>query len=277
MDRVAVFVDAGYLYAGGARSVSGVDGTRRPDTSLDIPLVLSYLKTKAKALSQVELLRIYWYDAAPSGRLTTDHLILASSDYVKLRLGVLNRFGEQKGVDGKIITDISGLSRIRVISDAVLLGGDEDLRIGVELAQEYGTVVHLLTIEGASGSATLRQESDTVTEVPRSDVLSFLTVKPATPTQLATPVPPASSQASPAPINPTSSVTPTIEVQVRLYLDALRDEERVSLKAALQTGTGVPSEHDGRLLAQTRAVLNRPLDAKEKIQVRKTLKAILGV
>ena len=99
MDRVAVFVDAGYLYAGGAKSVSGNDGTKRHDVELNIPIVIPYLIKQAEAISQQKLLRIYWYDAAPSGRLTTDHQILASTDNVKLRLGVINGFGQQKGVD----------------------------------------------------------------------------------------------------------------------------------------------------------------------------------
>lgn len=178
MDRVAVFVDAGYLYAGGAKSVTGIDGTKRHDITLAISVVVPFLIAKAEAISQQKLLRIYWYDAAPSSRLTTDHQILASSDNVKLRLGVINGFGQQKGVDGKIITDLTELSRNRAFADAVLLGGDEDLRIGVELAQEYGTRVHLLTIEGSTSSPTLRQESDTVTIIARIDIQTFLTVKP---------------------------------------------------------------------------------------------------
>jgi uncharacterized LabA/DUF88 family protein len=107
MERVAVFVDAGYLYAGGAKSITGVDGTKRHDINLNIPVVLPYLIAKAESISQQKLLRIYWYDAAPSSRLTTDHQILASSDNVKLRLGAINGFGQQKGVDGKIITDLA--------------------------------------------------------------------------------------------------------------------------------------------------------------------------
>jgi uncharacterized LabA/DUF88 family protein len=178
MDRVAVFVDAGYLYAGGAKSITGADGTKRHEIALDIGKVLRYLISKAETISEQKLLRIYWYDAAPtSGRLTTDHQILASSDHVKLRLGVLNGYGQQKGVDGKVITDLTELSRNRAFADAVLLGGDEDLRIGVELAQKYGTRVHLLTIEGSSPSPTLKQECDTSAVLPSADISDFLTVR----------------------------------------------------------------------------------------------------
>ncbi len=179
MNRVAVFIDAGYLYAGGAKSVTGVDGTKRHEIKLDIGRALDFLISKAEAISQLKLLRIYWYDAAPaSGRLTTDHQILASSDHVKLRMGVLNGYGQQKGVDGKVITDLAELSRNRAFADAVLLGGDEDLRIGVELAQEYGARVHLLTIEGSNPSPTLRQECDTSSVLTNGDICNFLTVQP---------------------------------------------------------------------------------------------------
>ena len=206
MDRVAVFVDAGYLYAGGAKSVTGADGTKRHDITLDIASVIPYLISKAEAISQQKLLRIYWYDAAPSSRLTTDHQILASTDNVKLRLGIINGFGQQKGVDGKIITDITELSRNRACADAVLLGGDEDLRIGVELAQGYGTRVHLLTIEGSSSSPTLRQESDTMTVLARADIQTFISVRPATPPVFGLSL--AASAAASATTPPTASIPP---------------------------------------------------------------------
>jgi len=307
MDRVAVFVDAGCLYAGGAKSVTGIDGTKRHDITLDIAVVVPYLIAKAEAISQQKLLRIYWYDAAPSSRLTTDHQILASTDNVKLRLGVINGFGQQKGVDGKIITDLTELSRNRAFADAVLLGGDEDLRIGVELAQEYGTRVHLLTIEGASSSPTLRQESDTITVLARTDIQTFITVRvvatpaagpsllasaalPATsvaPTNQATqPVAqPVSTAANTAPASPmnTTSTTPaadfnaTAQAEITAYLAALSPTEQVSLTAALKTGAGVPAEHDGRLLARTRKALGRPLDQPEKAKLRRVLKKELGL
>jgi uncharacterized LabA/DUF88 family protein len=306
MDRVAVFVDAGYLYAGGAKSVTGMDGTKRHDITLAISVVVPFLIAKAEAISHQKLLRIYWYDAAPSSRLTTDHQILASSDNVKLRLGVINGFGQQKGVDGKIITDLTELSRNRAFADAVLLGGDEDLRIGVELAQEYGTRVHLLTIEGSTSSPTLRQESDTVTTIARTDIQTFLTVKPvATPatspavaplataspvivpstgsgtTAATSPTPPMVGQAS-ATAQPASSVSPgsfatVADAEIKVYLAGLSATERVSLVAALKTGAGVPVEHDGRLLARTRAALGRPLDQPEKAKLRRALKKELGV
>lgn len=101
MSRVAVFVDAGYLYAEGAKSVTGNDHADRHGVTLNISLVVPYLIEQAENITKQKLLRVYWYDAARSGNLTTEHQILASTDNVKLRLGVMNNYGKQKEVDGK--------------------------------------------------------------------------------------------------------------------------------------------------------------------------------
>jgi uncharacterized LabA/DUF88 family protein len=49
----------------------------------------------------------------------------------KVRLGFVNRAGEQKGVDSLIVTDMISPARNRAMADAVLRSGDEDLRVGV--------------------------------------------------------------------------------------------------------------------------------------------------
>src|SRR5688572_32026140 len=52
-----------------------------------------------------------------------------------VRLGNLNANNQQKGVDSLIRTDLESLARHRAISDAALLGGDEDLVSAVEAAR----------------------------------------------------------------------------------------------------------------------------------------------
>lgn len=281
MDRVAVFVDAGYLYAGGSTAISGTKKPRQ-ELTLSVPACVQYLITQAEQLSAMKLLRVYWYDGAVSNRLSTDQQLLASSDNVKLRLGIVNRVGEQKGVDSKIVTDLSDLARNRAISEAVLIGGDEDLRIGMELAQHYGVRVHLLTIESSSYSATLQQESDTHSTISRTDVSSFLSViappapvaaVPATP---ATPVPTPATATPIAPATPANVATAFTAV-VRDYLATLTAAEQTALKSAIQAGRVVPPEHDGKLLARARAGINRPLDSREKTLLRNELKRQLGI
>ena len=71
---------------------------------------------------------------------------------MKLRLGIVNLAGQQKGVDSLIVTDLVELARNHAITDAILLSGDEDLRIGVQIAQSFGVRVHLIRIEPTRGS-----------------------------------------------------------------------------------------------------------------------------
>ena len=70
---------------------------------------------------------------------------------MKVRLGNLNANNQQKGVDSLIRSDLESLARHRAISDAALIGGDEDLVSAVEAAQGYGARVHLWGIEAPEG------------------------------------------------------------------------------------------------------------------------------
>jgi uncharacterized LabA/DUF88 family protein len=112
------------------------------------------------------LLRVYWYDGALSRRLTLEHASLAHMDYIKLRLGFVTGRGQQKGVDSLIVTDLIDLARNHAITDALVLSGDEDIRIGVQIAQSFGVRVHLVGIIPSRGSQSIQllQESDTTTE-----------------------------------------------------------------------------------------------------------------
>lgn len=282
VDRVAVFVDAGYLYAGGSTSISG-GPKKRSELILDVPLCVQYLTRQAEQLSGMKLLRIYWYDGAISNRLGTDQQLLASSNDVKLRLGIVNTVGQQKGVDAKIVTDLSDLARNRAISEAVVIGGDEDLRIGIELAQQYGVRVHLLPIEGSSCSSTLRQEADTHSLIARDVVRTFLAVvaTAATAPALAAPAPPApavpTAPATAALAPATVGIGAAFDAVVVRHLASLGAPEQTALKSAIQAGGVIPAEHDGRLLATARTEIGRLLDNREKTQLREALKKQLGI
>lgn len=98
--------------------------------------------------------------------MTAEHVRLAKISDVKLRFGTLNNYGDQKGVDSRMIADMIELARNRAIDSAVLVGGDDDLRVGVEVAQSYGVRFHLLGIQDhfhANQSQLLQQEADSVT------------------------------------------------------------------------------------------------------------------
>ncbi|TMQ22298.1 MAG: NYN domain-containing protein, partial [Deltaproteobacteria bacterium] len=136
MDRVAVFIDAGYLFAQGSILAAGALGRPgakplpRSRTKLDEPAALAFFEKVARDCTSLPLLRIYWYDGTNAGP-TPVQASLASRHNVKVRLGIVNRSGEQKGVDSLIVTDLISLSRNRAMSDAVLVTGDEDIRVGV--------------------------------------------------------------------------------------------------------------------------------------------------
>jgi uncharacterized LabA/DUF88 family protein len=146
----AIFVDAGYLYAAAGRLVAGTEDRRAFD--LDAEGLIDALIDKARSIfADSRLLRVYWYDGARRRIHTAEQQSIAELPDVKVRLGNLNANNQQKGVDSLIRTDLESLARHRAISDAALLGGDEDLVSAVEAAQGYGARVHLWGIEAPEG------------------------------------------------------------------------------------------------------------------------------
>ncbi|WP_432198632.1 NYN domain-containing protein [Streptomyces sp. bgisy027] len=146
----AIFVDAGYLYAAAGRLVAGTEDRRAFD--LDAEGLIEALIDRARTIfADSRLLRVYWYDGARRRIHTAEQQSIAELPDVKVRLGNLNANNQQKGVDSLIRTDLESLARHRAISDAALLGGDEDLVSAVEAAQGYGARVHLWGIEAPEG------------------------------------------------------------------------------------------------------------------------------
>jgi hypothetical protein len=129
MNRVAVFVDAGYFFAQGSAAIWG-EKQRRTTLDLDEAETIKQITSLANsAAPNATLLRIYWYDGAGPKGPTLEQLRLARQDNIKIRLGFINSIGQQKGVDSLIVTDLVDLARNRAMSDAILLSGDEDVRI----------------------------------------------------------------------------------------------------------------------------------------------------
>ncbi|MEU7473657.1 NYN domain-containing protein [Streptomyces sp. NPDC044984] len=146
----AIFVDAGYLYAAAGRLVAGTEDRRAFD--LDAEGLIDALIDRARTVfADSRLLRVYWYDGARRRIHTAEQQSIAELPDVKVRLGNLNANNQQKGVDSLIRSDLESLARHRAISDAALLGGDEDLVSAVEAAQGYGARVHLWGIEAPEG------------------------------------------------------------------------------------------------------------------------------
>ncbi|WP_256106308.1 NYN domain-containing protein [Streptomyces sp. ODS05-4] len=146
----AIFVDAGYVHAAAGLLCVGTEDRRSFD--LDAEGLIDAFIDKARTIfADSRLLRVYWYDGARRRIHTPEQQVIAELPDVKVRLGNLNANNQQKGVDSLIRSDLESLARHRAISDAALVGGDEDLVSAVEAAQGYGARVHLWGIEAAEG------------------------------------------------------------------------------------------------------------------------------
>ena len=174
MDRVAVFVDAAYLFAEGSRVLSGRKLTRSA-VSLDHTAAVAALRRFARRRSGLALLRVYWYDGS-ANRPTRVQEALAEQADLKLRLGRVDSAGRQKGVDALMASDMVGLARNRAMADCVLLAGDDELRIAVGEVQQLGVRVHLLGIAPAlrTQSRLLRREADSGHEWGSEDLGAFM-------------------------------------------------------------------------------------------------------
>ncbi|MGW3020028.1 NYN domain-containing protein [Streptomyces longwoodensis] len=146
----AIFVDAGYLYAAAGRLVAGTEDRRAFDLDAE-GLIEAFIDRARSVFADSRLLRVYWYDGARRRIHTAEQQTIAELPDVKVRLGNLNANNQQKGVDSLIRSDLESLARHRAISDAALLGGDEDLVSAVEAAQGYGARVHLWGVEAPDG------------------------------------------------------------------------------------------------------------------------------
>ena len=262
MDRVAVFVDAGYVFAQGSVLLAGRK-LPRGDVSLAHDEAVKTFAEFATKISGVPLLRVYWYDGTSTGP-TAQHHTLAHLQDVKVRLGFVNSVGEQKGVDSLIVTDMIALARNRAISDAVLVSGDEDLRVGVQQAQEFGVRVHLVGIKPGRGSQSLflLQEADTTQEWSTNEISVFLKCHagPAVPQQVLTVITAATG-------------TPTLQDQFEAVATRVAATlERTEIEAVVgsyERMRQVPPDIDKQLLGGARGEIGRDLDSTEKKDIRK--------
>jgi hypothetical protein len=261
MRRVAVFVDAGYVFAQGSLLLAGRK-LPRGETLLDHAGAIASFATFAERVTGVAVLRVYWYDGTSTGP-TAQHLTLAHLDNVKVRLGFVNSVGEQKGVDSLIVTDMITLARNRAICDAVLVSGDEDLRVGVQQAQEFGVRVHLVGIKPSRGSQSLflLQEADTTHEWTDAEVAPFLSCKPK-PVSVPGSLPPG------APATATEVVLTPLNTVAAKVAAALEKSVLLTLIEAFEVSGQLPRDVDRQLLAGGRSAIGRDLGPTEKKSVR---------
>lgn len=290
MDRFAIFIDAGYFFSAGAQAVQNKHIPRKLISLTATDSALSDLIAVAKSqVGGMPLLRAYWYDAMPGSRPSLEQSTIAMLPFAKLRLGVLNNVGEQKGVDSLIVTDLIELARNKAIADAVIVSGDEDLRIAVQVAQTMGVRVHILAAGDPKSnvSASLQMEADSVQSLDTAWFTRHLTIS--------NPVVPAVTRFASPGVSPVPMLAPTsprtISVPQKLTLDAAAEKVCKELFAAstkpaidalkqhFTTSNSVPTDFDGRLIAKTATAYGaKRLSGDEMRQVRgifvKTLRAI---
>jgi len=257
-------VDAGYVYAQSSVCLTGAN-VNRAQLKLDEAEFINQLKFLSLTLGAGSpLLRIYWYDGAKNG-LTVEQLVLADMQDVKVRLGSINSAGQQKGVDSLLVTDLIDLARNQAISDAVVVTGDGDMRIAVQIAQSFGVRVHLVGLEPsrASQSLLLRQEADTVHEISKTDVGKFMRH---------------SATLLPAPQLGSSSVVTTeseisfadaVRRSIETSLSQISAEEMSDLRQVTADSRRIPEQYDRRILGTCGVLLKRKLDYDELRAMRK--------
>jgi hypothetical protein len=205
----------------------------------------------------------YWYDGIkPFQGPSPSQTSLSQQPNIKLRLGLINSFGQQKGVDSLIVTDLIDLARNAAISDALIVAGDEDLRVGVQVAQTYGVRVHLLGIEPSRGTQSphLLQEVDSHIEWSRSVVETVISC-----TKPVVKVP-----SRPMLDQPSLQIGTDVDFLAMIGTVMVRfDTEQItSIKAHLDSTGSLPREVDAPLLAQARHTLGADLNTEQKRQLR---------
>ncbi len=275
MNRYAIFVDAGYFFAAGAQAAFGLHAppiTRRQISVKSPKALLDDLGHEAAATTDnIPLLRVYWYDAMPGARMSLDQSSLALLSGVKMRLGALNSAGEQKGVDSLIVTDIIDLARNRAITDAVVVTGDEDLRIAFQVAQSLGVRVHILAAGDPTKnvSPSLQMEADSVRALDSEWFRKHfdLNVPVAISSPLAAaPVTP-SSEALPA--SQPTSIDAASNAVINEMLANITSEQRAQLAAHFIAQWTIPPEYDRPLIAKVSTALSgQHLTGSEKRRIR---------
>lgn len=279
MAQTAVFVDAGYLHAQGSALLAGQKQPRN-QIILEVEKTLGHLRRLCETCAPDErLLRVYWYDGLQrTGRMSSEQEQVAGAQYAKLRLGVVNSQGDQKGVDSLIVTDLIDLARNRAITNAVLVSGDEDIRIGVQIAQTFGVQIHLLGIKPARGSQSpdLIREADTHHEWDESVINDIMTIRPPIEQTVL------SSTADPVlsvgiPFADGGSFGDQVRRAVEDTLDSL-DQAILdnAIRAFKVNPSSVPPELDRPTLGRLKSILGRELSDDERKDYRRIFRSELA-
>lgn len=260
MNKIAIFVDAGYLYGTGSEVLFS---DRQPRSALHLHFsgLVNFLTQLATQVSKAEVLRTYWYDFSVVN--------LPIIDNVKLRSG----FEPGERISGQIAVDLGKLTRNQAISDALILAGDDELRTAVVQAQEYGVRVHLLSlwslIDSRPGKFSLRGEADTRRTIDAAALAPYLVKK------TDAPIPGVAEDGSELHPEETATAAPeeVLVAHVREHLSELYSDALEKL-AELGPREPLPRDLDGPLLVGVKRALGRPLFESEKRILRDLAKRL---
>lgn len=286
MDRYVVMVDAGYLLRQSIEIVSGRVSTKRAQLDITDPAgLIKLLLEKSKMaldLGSRELLRVYWYDGVMSSGLTPQQRSIVELPDVHFRAGTVNSAGQQKGVDSLIVTDLIELAANHAVCDAVLISGDGDLAIGVELAQKKGVRIAVLGVEDLSVGVSHKQSFEVTSRADRvarigaselSTLMHYVAPAPApeTPSTAAAPV------IAPAPTLHRAldqALKTQIEGSVKTFISS-----QASLSGAIDPSTKrIDAAVDRALIHHVFTDLSHgKLTNDEKVYARARLRAELGI
>ena len=147
------------------------------------------------------------------------------------------------------------------ITDALLLSGDEDVRIGVQIAQSFGVRVHLLGIEPIRSSLSdlLMQEADTTTEWSADTIRKFLDYVP---DDLPAKMPRLREAGA------SHEAVEKLDEVIGAIVVSLSAGDIASLQLFWESHKGLPSDYDRPLLGKCKAAMARNLDPHEKTAMR---------
>ncbi|WP_207123123.1 NYN domain-containing protein [Actinocatenispora comari] len=192
------------------------------------PLLQLLRQRVEQTVLEAQLLRIYWYDAAPDQVHTVEQREIAALAGVKVRLGWLTPQG-QKGVDSLLSGDLAKLADRQSIDHAIVLTGDADMLTAVDDAQSMGVQVHLWGIDpvyGVNQSMRLVWEADSHTTFDAHAFADVYTRRPLRHSGMRT--------GQPIPASATPPSTPTEQMPTPADLTHLRrPPEPVSAQLAV--------------------------------------------
>lgn len=276
MNRYVVMVDAGYLLRQAIEILSNRSSSSRVDLVIRDPAALiKTLLDKSRStldLNGKELLRVYWYDGVMANGYTPQQRSVVNVDDVQFRAGTINGRGQQKGVDSLIVTDLIELTSHHAICDAILVTGDSDLAVGIEIAQKRGIRIAVLGVEDLAAGVAHHQSFEITSRADRVGMLGQAEL-----VQVLQYVPPQQATAQ-QPSHPSVAPTPTssapdhqrIETSVKCFIE----QQAATLAGSVdRTTKRIDADIDRALLHHVFIELGqRRLTNPEKVHARQVFR-----